>query len=309
MIYTVTFNPSLDYVMFVPQLNVGGISRAARESIYPGGKGINVAVVLERLGIACTALGFAAGHTGKAMRSLLQGHISQVDFIELTEGQNRINVKVKSVSESDINGRGPQVPAGKLQELMTKLNTLQAGDVLVLSGAVSPGVSKDIYGRILQQLQKRGILCVVDAVGDLLKEALPFHPFLVKPNTAELADLFGVQIQTEEDILLYAQKARLAGAQNVLVSRGAEGALLVCADGTILRAPAVHLTGPVVNSVGAGDSMVAGFLAGWLSSKNYQTALQWAVAAGGACVQKEWLPEKKEILAFLTYNTKGEEAK
>jgi len=306
MIYTVTFNPSLDYVMFVPQLQLGGISRATHENIYPGGKGINVAIVLERLGRPCTALGFIAGHTGKAICSLLQGQLSCVDFVELTNGENRINVKIKSTVESDVNGCGPQVPVEKLQELLTKLDHLKTGDILILSGAVSPGVTKDVYGQILQRLQNRGVLCVVDAVGELLKNALAYKPFLIKPNVAELADLFHTAIQTEEEIIAYARQAQAAGAQNVLVSRGAEGALLLAENGVILRAPAVHLKSPVVNSVGAGDSMVAGFLAGWLPGHNYQTALQWAVAAGGACVTKEWLPEKNEILTYISPSTQAE---
>lgn len=299
MIYTVTFNPSLDYVMFVQDLHVGGISRATRETILPGGKGINVAVVLERLGFPTTALGFAAGYTGQAMLSMLKGHISRVDFIGLSQGQNRINVKIKSTHESDINGRGPEIPPAQLQELLLKLDQLQTGDVLVLSGAVSAGVERTIYGEILQRLQGRGVLCVVDAVGPLLGQALAFQPFLIKPNEAELADLFGVAICTEQDLLTYARKAQQAGAQNVLVSRGAAGAILLAADGAVYRAPAVPLNAPIVNSVGAGDSMVAGFLAGWLHSQTYQTALQWAVAAGAACVLREWLPEKQDILAFL----------
>lgn len=299
MIYTVTFNPSLDYVMFVPTLSVGGVSRATRESIFPGGKGINVAVVLERLGHPCTALGFCAGYTGQALLCMLQGHISHTDFIELPAGQNRINVKIKSTQESDVNGRGPQVNAAQLQALLNKLDILQKGDVLVLSGAVCAGVEKDIYARILEKLQGRGVLCVVDAVGELLQKALPFKPFLIKPNAAELADLFHVQINTERDLIHYAQQAQRAGAQNVLVSRGAQGALLLTADEHCHLAPAVKLTSPVVNSVGAGDSMVAGFLAGWLKDQKYTTALHWALAAGGACVQNEWLPEQKDILAFL----------
>ena len=300
MIYTVTFNPSLDYVMHVPTLNVGGVSRAVRESIFPGGKGINVAVVLEQLGFATTALGFYAGYTGKAMLSMLAGHISHTDFIELPAGQSRINVKVKSTQESDINGHGPQVSAEQVQKLLAKLDPLQAGDVLVLSGAVSAGVSADIYGDILRRVDGRGVLCVVDAVGPLLQNALPFKPFLIKPNEAELAHLFGVEIKTEEDLILYAHRAQQLGAQQVLVSRGAKGAVLVSHTGQVFRAPALALPGPVVNSVGAGDSMVAGFLAGWLQSHSEQKALQWALAAGGACVMKEWLPTRADIVSLLS---------
>ena len=220
MIYTVTFNPSLDYVMFLPTLNVGGVSRAEREVIFPGGKGINVAVVLERLGHACTALGFKAGYTGETILSMLRGHLPRVDFISLSQGQNRINVKIKSTQESDVNGRGPEVPAPYIENLLHKLNQLQPNDVLVLSGAVSAGVSSDVYARIVAQLQPRGVLCVVDAVGPLLKAALPFRPFLIKPNAAELAHLFGVTISNEEELLQYARKAQEQGAQSRMGEHG-----------------------------------------------------------------------------------------
>lgn len=299
MIYTVTFNPSLDYVMFVPALHPGGVSRARRESIFPGGKGINVAVVSERLGLACTALGFCAGYTGQVLQTMLQGHISHLNFITLPNGQSRINVKIKSTQESDINGHGPEVSPVHLQMLLSKLHQLCPDDILVLSGAVCTGIEKDIYARILQQVQPRGVRCVVDAVGPLLKNALVHHPFLIKPNEAELANLFEADIHTQDDVLLYAHLAQQAGARNVLVSRGAKGALLLCEDGRVFSTPAVTLIRPVVNSVGAGDSMVAGFLAGFLHSHDLSVALQWAVAAGGACVQCEWLPEKQDILALL----------
>ena len=261
-------------------------------------------MVLERLGFPCTALGFCAGHTGQAFLSLLKGHISHLDFISLPTGQNRINVKIKSTQESDINGCGPRIEPIYLQQLLQKLTALRPGDVLVLSGAVSVGVDPVIYAHILQQVQPRGVLCVVDAVGPLLRNSLACKPFLIKPNEQELAHLFNASIVTEEDVLKYARQAQQLGAQNVLVSRGAKGALLVTADGNHYHAPAVSLTAPVVNSVGAGDSMVAGFLAGWLRARDYRTALQWALAAGGACVQQEWLPERKDIVAFLSPNYK-----
>ncbi len=300
MIYTVTFNPSLDYVMFVPSLQVGDVSRAERESIFPGGKGINVAVVLEQLGFRATALGFSAGYTGQAMLSMLQGHISCVDFIELSQGQSRINVKIKSKEESDVNGRGPKVLAEDLEKLHQRLSLLSQGDVLVLAGAVAAGLSTDTYKNILARLENRGILCVVDATGDLLKKSLAHKPFLIKPNAQELADLFGVSLTKKEDIVCYAKKAQALGARNVLVSLGAEGAMLVCEDGNVQTCPAVKLTGPVVNSVGAGDSMVAGFLAGWLRCQDYKKAMMLALACGGACVMKEWLPQKEDIKNLLS---------
>jgi len=300
MIYTVTFNPSLDYVMFVPSLQVGGVSRARRESIYPGGKGINVAVVLERLGFTCTATGFCAGYTGQAMLAMLQGHISHTDFISLPQGQSRINVKIKSKEESDVNGHGPEVSAQYLEELNRRLDLLVKGDVLVLAGAVAAGLPTDTYQQILARLANRDILCVVDATGELLKKSLVHKPFLIKPNAQELADLFGVVLNSQEDIVTYAKKAQQLGARNVLVSLGAAGALLVAEDGTVSVFPAAKLTGPVVNSVGAGDSMVAGFLAGWLRCADYQKAIQLALACGGACVMKEWLPEREDIKKLLS---------
>ena len=299
MIYAVTFNPSLDYVMFIPSLNIGAITRATRESIFPGGKGINVAVVLERLGIPCTALGFCAGYTGQMLQDMLKGYVSHTDFINLPEGQSRINVKLKSQQESDINGRGPLISASKIEELFKKLEKLKEGDILVLSGNVPAGIESDIYARILQKLQNRGVQSIVDTEGQYLYKTLPYKPFLVKPNTAELAALFKVQIDSEEKLIHYAKQLQKEGAQNVLVSRGAEGALLISAEGKLYSAPAVKLKTPVVNSVGAGDSMVAGFLAGWLKSKDYTCALNYALAAGAACVASEWLPEQKDILAFL----------
>ncbi len=299
MIYTVTFNPSLDYVMFVPQLHVGEVSRAQRESIYPGGKGINVAVVMEQLGFACTALGFVAGYTGQAMLSMIKGHVSNTDFIVLPQGQSRINVKIKSTQESDVNGCGPKVSQENLEELQQRLDLLNKGDVLVLAGAVSAGLSTDTYQNILARLEQKEVLCVVDATGDLLKKSLKYKPFLIKPNAQELADLFGVSLHRQEDIIFYAKKAQDLGARNVLVSLGAEGALLVCEDGTVHTCPAVKLTGPVVNSVGAGDSMVAGFLAGWLRCQDYAKAMTLALSCGAACVMKEWLPERKDIQNLL----------
>lgn len=299
MIYTVTFNPSLDYVMFVPCLQVGEVSRAARESLYPGGKGINVAVVMEQLGFRCTTLGFAAGYTGQAMLSMIQGHISCVDFIELAQGQSRINVKIKSKEESDVNGCGPKVSAQDLERLYQRLERLEQGDVLVLAGAVSAGLSADTYEQMLARLEKKGVLCVVDATGELLKKSLKHKPFLIKPNVQELADLFGVSLSAQKDLVTYAQKAQALGARNVLVSRGAEGALLLSEDGQVHTCAAAKLTGPVVNSVGAGDSMVAGFLAGWLRCQDYEKAMTLALACGGACVMQEWLPRRENIKDLL----------
>lgn len=299
MIYTITFNPSLDYVMFVPHLHVGGVSRAQRECIFPGGKGINVAVVLERLGLPCSALGFCAGYTGKAMLGMLKGEISHLDFISLFEGQSRINVKIKSEQESDINGRGPAVSSAQFSELLNKLSVLGKDDVLVLAGAVCTGLTEEAYATILDVLKDRGVLCVVDAAGDLLKKSLSRRPFLIKPNTAELADLFGTDIQTEEDLEKYAREAQKLGALNVLVSMGEQGALLLTQEGSVLRGAPARLTGPVVNSVGAGDSMVAGFLAGWLRTHNPRKALDLALACGGACVMKEWLPTRADVRALL----------
>lgn len=298
MIHTVTLNPSLDYLVFLPKAPFREINRTEGEIIFPGGKGINVALVLQALGFKCQATGFYAGYTGLALLAMLENKISKLDFIKLAGGQTRINVKVKYLKEMDINGKGPKVSAADFKKLLSKLSALKDGDTLILSGSVANGLKADTYYQILNKLKNKKILTVVDATNDLLKNSLKLKPFLIKPNLAELSALFGVRIKTQKDLIKYAKKTQELGARNVLISLGAKGALLLTESGEVLQSAAVRLNKKVVNSVGAGDSMVAGFIAAWLKTKCYKTALELAVACGGACVTGENLPSKKDILAL-----------
>lgn len=298
MIYTVTFNPSLDYLMFLPKKDFGELNRAVKEVIYPGGKGINVALVLEELGFKCTATGFYAGYIGETLLSMLSNEITCLDFLKLKKGQTRINVKVKYKQEMEINGKGPIVSAADFNGLLKKLSALKNGDVLVLSGSVSAGLGENSYFKILNYLKKKNILTIVDASGNLLKSALKAKPFLVKPNAEELNTLFNVCIKTKKDLEKYTKKVQQLGAKNVLVSLGSKGALLLNEDGKFLYQAATKLNKNVINSVGAGDSMVAGFIAAWLKTKDYTKALNLAIACGGACVTNQNLPSKKDILSL-----------
>jgi 1-phosphofructokinase len=296
MIYTATFNPSLDYVMFLPELKTASVNRAERESIYPGGKGINVSIVLTRLGQQSTALGFTAGFTGRALKSMLEGVIA-TDFITLPAGETRIDVKLRAGEETDINGQGPDIPASCLEKFYEKISSFKEGDALVLAGSIPSSLPENIYEEILGRLDGRGVDCVVDATGELLKMSLRHKPFLVKPNLGELAEMFGVAITNRDEVVKYAKKTRELGAQNVLVSMDSRGALLVSAEGDVIegRAPA----GRLVNSVGAGDSMVAGFLAGYKATGSYARALSLGLAAGSATAFNEWLAEKADVAALL----------
>lgn len=297
MIYTVTFNPSLDYIMYIPALVPGKIIRSQREQIFPGGKGVNVSIVLSRLGIPNRAWGFVAGFTGAALESMLAESGVVTDFIPLEEGNTRINVKFKDRGESAVNGQGPDIPSQALSKLFRKLEDLQAGDTLILAGSIPDSLPADIYEQIFHRVSGKGVLCVVDAVGPLLKNTFRHHPFLIKPNSNELGKLFSVRLKEKEDIVRFAQKAIDLGARNVLVSLEEKGAVLVTEDGQVLECPARK--GTVVNSVGAGDSMVAGFLTGWYKTGDYLRALQFGVAAGSASAFQEWLAEKEDIFNLL----------
>lgn len=299
MIYTVTFSPALDYIMYVPQLTIGGISRSRSEALYPGGKGINVSLVLAQLGVPSRSLGFVAGFTGAALETMLRQAGCQTDFIRLAQGNTRINVKVKGEQESDINGQGPEIPVQAQWQLMEQLESLCAADTLVLAGAVPGSLSGDIYSQIVDKLSRQGVRLVVDATGALLKNTLPHAPFLIKPNNHELGELFGETLSTVEAITAGAKKAQALGARNVLVSMAGEGALLLTQSGKVIhRRPA---SGKVVNSVGAGDSMVAGFLAGLEKTGDYEMALNLGLAAGSATAFQEGLAQRKEIAAFLMH--------
>ncbi|MGI6031233.1 MAG: 1-phosphofructokinase [Eubacteriales bacterium] len=297
MIYTVTFNPSLDYVMHLSQFVPGMTNRSTSESLSCGGKGINVSIVLHNLGVESVALGFAAGFTGEEIIRGVEQQGCQTDFIRLPQGFSRINVKLKGGEESEINADGPAIPAEAVQQLLQRLDHLERGDILVLAGSIPSTLPDDIYQQIMQRLSDRGVRFVVDATRELLKKALPYRPFLIKPNNHELAELFEVQLQGTEDIVRYARRLQEMGAVNVLVSMAGDGAILVAEDGSVYQSPAPK--GKVVNSVGAGDSMVAGFLAGYLHTGQYQEAFRMGVATGSASAFSPGLATKEQVEAVL----------
>ena len=296
MIYTVTFNPSLDYILSAPSLQLGRTNRAASSYILAGGKGLNVSTVLYNLGVDSTALGFLAGFTGEEIERTITELGVKSDFIKLETGTSRINVKVQT-DGTEINASGPEIPADKLEQLLAQLDNLQAGDILVLAGSIPASLPVTIYQDIMKQLQHRGILIVVDAEKELLLNVLPYHPFLIKPNHHELGELFGTSFHTREDVVPFARKLQEQGAINVLISLADEGAVLLDAMGGVHMSPAPE--GELVNGVGAGDSMVAGFLAGWLQTGDYKQAFHMGLAAGSASACSENLATKEEVEAFL----------
>lgn len=280
MIYTVTLNPSLDYNVKVEHLRTGVVNRTEDEVLLPGGKGINVSIVLHNLGIETTALGVVAGFTGEEIVRLVKERGVHADFVYAGRGFSRINVKVHHGEETEINGRGPQVGKEELASLYWRFDMLEEGDVLVLSGSVPAGLSESVYMDIVKYMREKGVRVVVDATKNLLANALPYRPFLIKPNHYELGEIFGVTIKSKEEVVLYARKLREQGARNVLVSMAGDGAVLVTEDGQELFCTAPQ--GEVVNSVGSGDAMVAGFLAGYLAGEDYLEAFRLGVAAGSA---------------------------
>lgn len=296
MIYTVTFNPALDYVIRMDALTPGEVNRSTEEELYFGGKGVNVSTILTRLGVPNVALGFIAGFTGMALEKGVRGEGIETDFITLPEGFSRINVKIKETRETDINGQGPFIGEEAIAKLFDKLDALQDGDILVLAGSIPSTLPEDIYEKILGRLQGRGIRFVVDATGGLLRRVLKYRPFLIKPNTHELGELFGKELTGRDEIFAHAQKLRELGAQNVLVSMAGDGALLAADTGE--RYEMGVAPGKVRNSVGAGDSMVAGFLAGYLHSGSYETALKTGTAAGNATAFSNGLATKEEIFSI-----------
>ena len=293
MIYTVTFNPSLDYIVSVDDFRLGLTNRTDSELILPGGKGINVSTILNNLGISSTALGFVAGFTGDEITKKVKELGISADFIPISEGISRINVKLKNIDGTEINGMGPEISPEKVEDLMDKLNVLGEGDVLVLAGSIPSTMPADMYSRIMERLQDRGIMFFVDATGDLLKNVLKYRPFLIKPNNHELGELFSAEITKRQEAVPYARKLQDMGARNVLVSMAGEGAVLVAEDGTVHGAPVPE--GKLVNAVGSGDSMVAGFLAGWMEEKDYGHAFRMGVAAGSASAFSEYLATGDEI--------------
>ena len=297
MIYTVTFNPALDYIVRVAQLNIGEVNRAAYGEIMAGGKGVNVSLVLKNLGHESTALGFAAGFTGEKLVRDLKDKGCRTDFIFLNQGMTRINVKIKGQEETEINGEGPEITPVAVRTLMMRLERLREGDILVLSGSVPKTLPEDMYEKVIVRQQGKKVKVVVDATKNLLKETLEYHPFLVKPNHHELGELFGVTISNPEEALSYAEKLQQMGAVNVLVSMAGDGAVLLDEYGNRHMSPAPE--GRLVNSVGAGDSMVAGFLAGYLETKDYEQAFRMGIAAGSASAFSEFLATREETMAVL----------
>lgn len=292
MIYTVTLNPSLDYVMHLDSLS-SGVNRSVKEEIYPGGKGINVSIVLNNLGIPNKALGFIAGFTGNEIDRVMKKLGSNTDFITLDHGMSRINVKIESENETEVNGMGPRITPADLRDLFAKLEEIQDGDFLVLAGSIPNSVPNSIYQDIMKELAHKNINIVVDATKDLLLNVLKYKPFLIKPNHIELAEMFDTTLKSDDDIVTYARKLQEMGAQNVLISMGGDGSILITNEGEVVKISVPK--GTVVNTVGSGDSMVAGFIAGYLKSKDLKEALKFATATGSATAFSTWLATRDTI--------------
>lgn len=297
MIYTVTFNPALDYIVRLDSFTAGEINRVNYEQVLGGGKGINVSIVLGNMGIKSTALGFLAGFTGEEIKRQLEGFGVAHDFVQLDNGFSRINVKVKADKETEINGQGPKISEAAQAELFAKLDKLGEGDTLVLAGSIPNTLPDDIYERIMSRLEGKGIRVVVDAEKGLLLKVLKYHPFLIKPNNHELGDMFGVKLTSDEEIVTYAKKLQEQGARNVLISMAGDGAILLTEDGRHFKSPAPK--GKLVNSVGAGDSMVAGFLTGCHEKpEEMEHAFYMGVATGSASAFSENLATREEAEAL-----------
>ena len=293
MIYTVTFNPSIDYIVSMNGFEIGKTNRTTKEQMLAGGKGINVSTVLSNIGIENVTLGFIAGFTGLELKSMVQKQGLVSDFIELEQGITRINVKMKDYDGTEINGMGPVISSEAVEQLKVQLRKLQGGDVVVLAGSIPASMSSEIYRDLMEELAPKGIEFVVDATKNLLLNVLEFHPFLIKPNNYELGEIFGVELLQREEVVPYAKKLQEMGARNVLVSMAGEGAVLVSESGEVFMSPAPK--GTLVNAVGAGDSMVAGFLAGWTESHDYGHAFRMGLAAGSASAFSELLATRAEI--------------
>ena len=294
MIYTVTFNPSLDYIVSVNDFQLGLTNRTDSELILPGGKGINVSTILMNLGIDSTAFGFAAGFTGEEIIREVEAMGIRSDFIKIDSGISRINLKLKNIDGTEINGSGPEISEEKIEELLRKLDILGEGDILVLAGSIPASMPADMYSTIMERLQHKNVTFIVDATKDLLINVLKYKPFLIKPNNHELGELFDVKLTTREEVIPYGKKLQKQGARNVLISMAGEGAVLVAEDGSVYEAPAPK--GTLVNAVGAGDSMVSGFTAGWIEKKDYRHAFYMGVSAGSASAFSEYLATKEEIM-------------
>ena len=301
VIYTVTFNPSLDYIVSVKDFRPGMTNRTSSELMLAGGKGINVSIVLGNLGIKSTALGFIAGFTGdEIVRRLHNGGINS-EFIKINDGISRINIKLKSIDGTEINGQGPHIDSSHIEQLMNRLRRLESGDVLVLAGSIPAGISDNIYKDIMDMLKDKGVQIVVDATSRLLTNVLEYNPFFIKPNQHELGDIFNVTLNTQEEVIPYALELKKMGAVNVCVSMGGKGAILVADDGNVYKAKAPD--GILKNSVGAGDSLVAGFLSGWIEKKDYEYAFRKGVATGSASAFSERLATNGEVTDLIGKGT------
>lgn len=299
MIYTITLNPSLDYIIKLKELVPNEINTSESEYILPGGKGINVSIILKRLDVESVTLGFISGFTGKEIQKLVEKEKIQTDFINLEEGHSRINVKIlENEKETAINSKGPLVDNKSIENLYQKLNNLKENDILVLSGSIPKGIKEDIYEEICEKIKDKNVKIVVDSTKKLLLNTLKYRPFLIKPNHHELGEIFNVQIENQNQAIEYAKKLQQEGARNVLVSMGEKGSVLLDENGKVYKKDIIKNRN-VVNTVGAGDSMVAGFLAGYLKYKNYEDALKLGIASASATVNNVFLGTKDEINEYF----------
>lgn len=297
MIYTITFNPALDYIVKMDDFNLGHVNRTLSENIYAGGKGINVSIVLNNLGVKSKALGFIAGFIGDEIEREVRGFGCDTDFIKLKEGMSRINVKIKADAESEINARGPKIPQEAINELYNNLDKLESGDILVLAGSIPKTIPVDIYEKIMKRLQEKSIKFIVDTTGESLLKVLKYKPFLIKPNHHELGELFGVKLNNKNEVIEYAKKLKDMGAENVIISMAGDGAILIDSKGEISTSNVPK--GIVKNSVGAGDSMVAGFIAGYLKNSCVKEGFKLGVATGSASAFSEGLAKKEYVYKLL----------
>ena len=297
MIYTITFNPALDYISQVENFKIGKINRTKTEKILPGGKGLNVSTVLKNLGIESTALGFIAGFTGKELKRNIEEKGIKTDFIKVEKGITRINVKISSNEETALNGNGPEITEEDINKLLEKIEKITKEDMVILAGNIPRCINNDIYEIICKTLERTNVTFVVDATKELLMNVLKYKPFLIKPNKEELEETFKEKIETKEEIIVHAKKLQLIGAQNVLISLGGEGAILLTTEGKEFYSKAPK--GKVLNTVGAGDSMVAGFIAGYEKSGDFEQAFKMGIATGSASSFSMNLATAEEVANLL----------